>query len=189
ITGAFILFEDTISVGDAVKVNGNSGTVEAMSIRAIRLRDSTGSMHTIPFSAVASVINMSREFAFANVEVGIGYREDADAVMTVLKELGAELKADPDFAPLIVDAMEIFGLERFEASAFIITGRFKTLPQKQGAVLREFNRRMKKRFDELGIEMPFPQTTLWFGEDRHGKAPPARVAVQEEISAMPRVAN
>lgn len=189
ITGAFILFEDTMAVGDAVKLNGNAGTVEAMSIRAIRLRDGTGSMHTIPFSAVTSVINMSREFAFANMEIGVGYREDADAVMAVLKDLGAELTADSDFAAVIVEPMEIFGIERFEASAIIITGRFKTLPQKQGGVLREFNRRMKKRFDELGIEMPYPQTTLWFGEDRHGKAPPARVALQEEISAMPKLAN
>jgi small-conductance mechanosensitive channel len=189
ITGAFILFEDTMAVGDAVKLNGQAGTVETMSIRAIRLRDGSGAMHTIPFSAVTSVVNMSREFAFANLEIAIGHREDADGVMAVLKDLGAELKADAEFGPLIVDAMEVFGLERFEAAGFVITGRFKTLPQRNGGVQREFNRRMKKRFDELGIEMPRPQTTLWFGEGRDGKAVAARVAVQEEISALPRVAN
>ncbi|MBC7908068.1 MAG: mechanosensitive ion channel [Rhodospirillaceae bacterium] len=170
ITGAFILFEDTISVGDSVKVNGNAGTVEAMSIRAIRLRDGTGSMHTIPFSSVTSVVNMSREYAFANIEVAVDYGEDADGVMAVLKDLGAELKADPVVGPLIVDPLEIFGLERFEAQAFVIAGRFKTLPQKQGCVLREFNRRMKMRFDELGIERPSGHTTLVLGEDGQGKS-------------------
>lgn len=170
ITGAFILFEDTISVGDSVKVNGNAGTVEAMSIRAIRLRDSTGSMHTIPFSSVASVVNMSREYAFANIEVSVDNREDSDAVVAVLKDLGAELKADPEVGPLIVDPLEVFGLERFEAQSFVITGRFKTLPTRQGGVLREFNRRLKKRFDELGIQMPLAHTTLVLGEAAQDKA-------------------
>jgi small conductance mechanosensitive channel len=189
ITGAFILFEDTMAVGDSVKLNGTSGTVEAMSIRAIRLRDGTGALHSIPFSSVSSVVNMSRDHAFANLEVGVGYGEDVDRVMAVMREVGETLRADADIGPLIVDAMDVWGLERFEASAIVVTGRFKTLPGKNGAVAREFNRRLKLRFDQEGIEMPFPQTTLWFGEDKTGKAPPARVAVQEEITAMPKVAN
>lgn len=189
ITGAFILFEDTIAVGDGVKVNGTAGTVEAISIRAIRLRDGGGAVHTIPFSSVSSVVNMSRDHSFANLEIGVGYGEDADRVMEVMREVGAELRADPAFAPLIADAIEVHGLERFDASAVIITGRFKTLPQKNGTVAREFNRRLKQRFDAVGIEMPFPQTTVWFGADRTGTAPPLRVAVQEEITALPKVAN
>jgi small-conductance mechanosensitive channel len=160
ITGAFILFEDTMAVGDAVKINGNGGTVETMSIRAIRLRDGSGSIHTIPFSAVTSIINMSREYGFANFEVSVDHAEDSDRVMAVLKELGAELKADPEAGAAIVDPIEVFGLERFEAAGFVITGRFKTLPQRQGGVLREFNRRTKKRFDELGIHRPSQHTTL-----------------------------
>lgn len=189
ITGAFMLFEDTMAVGDTVKVNGTAGTVETMSIRAIRLRDGAGAMHTIPFSSVTSVVNSSRDHAFANWEIGIGYGEDPDQVMAVMRAVGDELRADAVFGPLIVDAMDVWGLERFDASAMVITGRFKTVPGKNGSVAREFNRRLKKRFDELGIEMPFPQTTLWFGQDKTGQAPPARVAVQEEITAMPKVAN
>lgn len=189
ITGAFILFEDTMAVGDTVKINGNSGTVEAMSIRAIRLRDGGGAMHTIPFSSVSSVVNMSRDHAFANLEVGIGYGEDVDRVMEVMRAVGDDLHGDSAIGPLIADTMEVWGLERFEASAMIVTGRFKTLPGKNGAVTREFNRRLKKRFDELGVEMPFPQSTVWFGEDKTGKASSLRVAVQEEISAMPKLAN
>ncbi len=189
ITGAFMLFEDTMAVGDSVKVNGVSGTVEAMSIRAIRLRDGAGAMHTIPFSSVSSVVNMSRDHAFANLEVGVGYGEDVDRVMEIMREVGEGQRADPVAGAHIVDALEVWGLDRFDASAVVITGRFKTLPGKNGAVAREFNRRLKKRFDELGVEMPFPQTTVWFGEDKAGKAAPLRVALQEEITALPKVAN
>jgi small conductance mechanosensitive channel len=189
ITGAFNLFEDTMAVGDVVKLDSHAGVVEAMSIRAIRLRDATGALHTIPFSSISSVVNMSRDHAFANFEVGVGYGEDTDQVVEVIKAVGADLRADADVGPLIVDGVEVFGVERLDASAVVLTGRFKTLPQKNGAVLRAFNRRLKKRFDEVGIELPFHQTTLWFGQDKSGKAAPARVAVQEEISAMPRVAN
>ncbi|MGE5475400.1 MAG: mechanosensitive ion channel domain-containing protein [Bacteroidales bacterium] len=189
ITGAFILFEDTMAVGDVVKLDAHAGVVEAMSIRTIRLRDSNGAVHTIPFSSVGSVVNMSKEFAFAVFDVGIAYNEDVDRVMEVLRELGGELQADAEFAPLVAEPLEVLGLERFDASSVVVRARFKTMPLKQWAVGREFNRRIKRRFDELGIEFPFPQTTLWFGEDKTGKAPPARVALQEEISAMPTVAN
>lgn len=179
ITGAFILFEDTMAVGDVVSLAGHSGVVEAMSIRAIRLRDFSGAVHTIPFSGVSDVVNMTKDFSYAVFEVGVAYREDTDAVTAVLTDLGAELQADAEYGPLILEPLEIVGLDRFDASAVVIKARFKTEPIKQWAVMREFNRRMKKRFDELGIEIPFPQTTLWFGEDKAGKAPPLRLQPRE----------
>ena len=174
ITGAFILFEDTMAVGDAVKINGNAGTVEAMSIRAIRLRDSAGSIHTIPFSAVSSIINNSREFGFANFEVAVDYAEDSDRVVALLKELGAELKGDAQAGTAIVDPIEVFGIDRFEAGGFVITGRFKTLPQRQSGVLREFNRRVKKCFDDQGIRRPSQHTTLVL--EQSDVAAPVRLA-------------
>lgn len=160
-----------------------------MSIRAIRLRDGNGNLHTLPFSAVSTIVNMSRDFGFAVFEIGVAYREDPDEVMAALKVLGAEMQADAEFAQHIVEPLEVWGLDRFDASAIVIKARFKTVPTKQWMVTREFNRRIKKRFDELGIEFPFPQTTLWFGEDKAGKSAPLRVAVQEEITALPKVAN
>ncbi|MEW5728271.1 MAG: mechanosensitive ion channel domain-containing protein, partial [Pseudomonadota bacterium] len=178
ITGAFILFEDTISVGDVVRLDAHAGVVEAMSIRAIRLRDLNGNVHTIPFSAVGTIVNMTKEFSYAVIDVGVAYREDTDAVTEVLKGLDEELRADAEFGPLIVEPMEVLGVDRFDASAVVIRVRFKTQPIKQWSVMREFNRRMKKRFDELGIEIPFPQTTVWFGEDRKGAAPPMRLRIE-----------
>lgn len=175
ITGAFILFEDTMAVGDVVSLGGHSGVVEAMSIRTIRLRDFSGAVHTIPFSSVSDVVNMTKDFSCAVFEVGVAYREDTDAVTETLAQLGSELQADAVYGPLILEPLEIAGLDRLDASSVVIKARFKTLPAKQWSVMREFNRRMKQRFDQLGIEIPFPQTTLWFGQDKTGTAPPARV--------------
>lgn len=175
ITGAFILFEDTIAVGDSVKIGEHTGTVEGMTIRTMRLRDLNGQVHTLPFSNVATVTNMSRDFGFHVFDIGVSYREDIDEVMGVMKQLGEEMAQDPDIGRNLIGEMEVFGIDKFADSAVVIRGRFKTLPGKQWMVGREFNRRVKRRFDELGISIPFPTTTLFFGEDRDGKAPPVHV--------------
>jgi small conductance mechanosensitive channel len=184
ITGAFILFEDAIAVGDVVKVSGQAGLVEALSIRSIRLRDLSGSVHTIPFSSVDTVTNMTKEFSYYVFEVGVAYREDTDQVTGVLNEIGAGMQADADYGPFIIEPLEVLGVDKFADSAVVIKARFKTAPIKQWFVGREFNRRMKKRFDELGIEIPFPHTTVYFGEDRDGTAPPARIV--SESAGPPR---
>jgi|AGTN01.2.fsa_nt_gi Small-conductance mechanosensitive channel len=184
ITGIFVLFEDSVSVGDVVQLGAHSGFVEAMTIRSIRLRDFNGSVHTIPFSSVDDVINMTKDFSFAVLDVRVGYREDPDYVMSVLKDLGAEMQADAEFGPLILEPLELVGVDRLEPSAVIVKIRLKTLPIKQWMVMREFNRRLKKRFDELGIEIPFPQSAVWFA-----KAPPARAVAQEEIGTVPQMGN
>lgn len=161
ITGLFILIEDTISVGDIVDVgNGHSGVVEALSIRSIRLRDLTGTVHSVPFSQVASVMNLTKDFSFYVFDIAITYDEDPDRVITVVKELGAEFQQDPNFARLILEPIEILGVDRIVDSAVIIKARFMTRPTQQWAVGREFNRRLKKRFAEVGIEIPLPQRTL-----------------------------
>lgn len=175
ITGAFILFENTIAVGDTVKIGDHTGAVEGMTIRTMRLRDGDGQVHTLPFSNVASVINLSRDFGFHVFSLGVSYREDIDSVIAVIKELGEEMHNDAEIGAHIIDPIEVFGIDKFADSAVVIGGRFKTLPGKQWAVGREFNRRVKKRFDELGIALPYPSSTLYFGEDREGKAPPIHV--------------
>ncbi len=164
ITGAFILFEDTIAVGDAVKLGEHAGTVEAISIRAIRLRDGNGALHTVPFSAVTTVINSSRGFNYAVFDIGVGYGEDIDRVAAVLAELGGELRADAHWGAMMVEAIEVPGIERFDPSAVVMRARIKTTPGDRQALTCEFNRRLKQRFDALGIEMPLPQTRVWIGD-------------------------
>jgi small conductance mechanosensitive channel len=177
ITGLFMLFEDTIQVGDVVMVGSHGGLVESMSIRTVRLRDLSGNVHTVPFSQVTTVMNMTRDFSYYLFDIGVAYREDVDQVIQVVTDLGAEMQADPDFGPVILEPIEILGVDAFADSAVIIKARIKTKPIKQWMVGREFNRRMKKRFDELGIEIPFPHMTLYFGQDKQGKAPPGHLQV------------
>lgn len=176
ITGIFILIEDTISVGDVVRLDSShSGVVEGMSIRALKLRDVAGNLHSVPFSSVGSVTNMSKEFAFAVFDVGVGYGEDVDQVSEVLRQIGAEMQADATWADKILEPLDVQGLDRFDASAVVIRARFKTRALQQWSVMREFNRRMKKRFDADGIEIPFPQTTVWFGDSGEGRTAPLQV--------------
>ncbi|MGK9169437.1 mechanosensitive ion channel [Inquilinus limosus] len=156
ITGLFILFEDTISIGDVVQIGSDSGVVEGITIRTIRLRDQTGAVHTLPFSSVTSIVNMTKDFSFAVFRVGVAYNQDVDHVIEVLRDLGREMQLDPEWAPNILAPIEIMGLDSFGDSAVTILARIKTPPIKQWGVMREFNRRMKRRFDELGIDIPFP---------------------------------
>lgn len=182
ITGVFILLEDSISAGDVIDVAGHSGVVEAVTIRTIRLRDVSGTIHTVPFSDVSSIKNMTRDYSFAFMEIGVAYREDIDAIIPIIEELGADLRADPEFAGKILEDIQVQGLDRFDDSAVIVRARIKTKPLQQWGVRRAFNLRMKRRFDELGIEIPFPHQTIYFGEDREGNAPAAPVRMISEPS-------
>lgn len=161
ITGLFILFEDTIAVGDVIDVGGgHSGVVEAISIRTIRLRDVRGAVHTVPFSEVQTVLNMTKDFGFAVIDASVDYGQDIDTVAEVMRRIGAELQADPLYQGSILEPIDILGLDQFGQSAIVIRGRIKTRPGKQWAVARAYNKLMKQRFDELGIEIPFPQRTV-----------------------------
>lgn len=181
ITGIFILIEDQIAVGDVIDLGGKSGVVEAVSIRTVRLRDVSGTVHTIPFSGISTVSNMTKDFSFAVLEVGIAYRESVDDVIQVLRDLGSDLQSDPEYGDKILEPLEVLGVDSFADSAVIIKARIKTVPTKQWWVGREYKRRMKNRFDELDIEIPFPHQTIYFGIDKKGTAAPARLAIQPDL--------
>jgi moderate conductance mechanosensitive channel len=175
ITGAFVLLEDQIAVGDVVSVGGYAGAVEGMSIRTLRLRDFSGHVHTIPFGEVTQVTNMTKHFSFFVFDLGVAYRENVELVIASIRAVGAELRQDPEHASSILEDIEVAGLDKFADSAVIIKGRIKVRAGKQWGVGRAFNQLIKKRFDEQGIEIPFPHTTLYFGADRNGAAPPAHI--------------
>ena len=166
ITGLFILIEDTIAVGDYVTVGGHSGLVEDMSIRTIKLRDVSGTVHTVPFGDVTTVENFTKDFSYAVLDIGVGYGEDTDVVSAVLGEIGEEILADEVYGKRIIAPMEIMGVHELGDSAVVIRARVKTKPMFQWGVRREFYRRIKKRFDVLGIEIPFPHQTVYFGQEK-----------------------
>ena len=177
ITGLFNLIEDTFAVGDVVDLGGKAGVVEAVTIRTVRLRDAGGNVHTIPFSAIAGVTNMSKDFSFAVFDIAVAYSESVDEVMRVIKEIAEDLGRDRAYRRTIREPLEMLGVDRLADSAVIIKCRLKVRPASQWAIGREFNRRLKNRFDELGIEFPFPQQTIHFGEDPRGAAPPAHLVL------------
>jgi small conductance mechanosensitive channel len=182
ITGVFLLFEDAMAVGDVVQVGGLSGVVEQMSIRSIKLRALDGSLHIIPFSAVTTVTNMTRDFAFAVLDVSVAYGEDTDKVTEVLRIVAAEMREDAKWRPAIRDDLDILGVERLADSGVVIRVRVKTEPSQRWSVGREMNRRIKRRFDELGIEIPYPHQKLIMErqEDRHPALPPPAPAATTE---------
>jgi small-conductance mechanosensitive channel len=156
ITGAFFMFEGTINIGDVVDIGGKSGLVEGMTIRSMRLRDLNGSLHTVNFGSVAMVTNMTREFAYYVLDTKVSYQYDPDDVMDVLRETDEELRAEPAFKYYILQPIEIFGLESFADTSFIVRARIKTRPIKQWDVGREFNRRLKHNLERRGIVQAVP---------------------------------
>jgi moderate conductance mechanosensitive channel len=183
LTGFTIIFEDLIQVGDVVRVGGHIGAVEAITIRKIQLRDLAGIVYTVPFSEITTVENWTKNFSYYVMDIGIAYRESPDEVIGYLKEIGESMRNDEVFGKLILEPLEILGVDRFADSAVIIKARIKTLPVKQWQVGREFNRRMKYKFDEKKVEIPFPHRTLYFGEDKAGDAAPLRALLRRESQA------
>ena len=172
LSGFFILLEDQVRVGDVVQIADKSGVVEKVTLRMVILRDISYNVHYIPSGEITVVTNMTKEYSGYLYDVGVAYREDVDQVIEVMKEIDEELRNDPEYGEDILEPLEVFGLNNFADSSVIVRARTKTKPIKQWGVGREFNRRLKKRFDELNIEIPFPHMTIYPGSDKQGKCPP-----------------
>ena len=164
IGGVFLTIENQVRVGDVAKINGTGGLVEAINLRTIVLRDLEGIVHVFPNGSIDTLANLSKDFSYYVVDLGVAYKEDPDRVMAVLRDVGSELAADPRFGASILEPLEILGVDAFEESQVAIKVRFKTRPLKQWEVGRELRRRIKKTFDAQGIEFPFPHRSLYFGE-------------------------
>lgn len=170
ISGLFILIENQFGVGDVVRIEGVSGAVERMTLRVVVLRDTHGVVHIVPNGEIKKVSNLTRTWARVVLDVGVAYKEDVDRVIAVMRDVGRELWDDEEWRPLLVDPVEVPGVERFDDSAVTIRLTAKTLPLKQWDVARELRRRLKRRFDAEGIEIPYPhQKLVWEG----GAPPPA----------------
>ena len=163
INGIFILFEGQYRINDVIKVGDLAGVVENVNLRVTVLRDMEGRVIYIPKGKMKAVINMTKEWSRAVLNIGVAYKENIDRVMEVLKELGRELRQDPVFSKLILEDLQMLGVEELGESQVTLKCFFKTVPIKQWDVAREFRRRVKNRFDELGIEIPFPHRTLYWG--------------------------
>jgi small-conductance mechanosensitive channel len=160
ITGLFLLLENTVQVGDTVSVSGLTGVVENVSIRTIRLRAGDGAVHIVPFSAVATITNASRGAGNASVSVNVAYKEDTDRAGRILKEIVDEMRRETEFRPLIRGDLELWGVDKVDGAMVSIVGQIRCTEAGRWPVQREFNRRMKQRFQQHGIEVASAAQTI-----------------------------
>lgn len=171
-SGFFLLLEDQVRHGDVIEAGGKSGLVEEVTLRYVRLRGYDGNVHFVPNGQIDTVTNMTRGFSYAVIDVSVAYRENLDEVFSVIREIADEFRTDKNFKDIVMENLELAGVEEWEDSAVIIRMRIKVAPIQQWTVRRELLRRLKLAFDTRGIEIPFPHLTVYAGQKKDGAAPP-----------------
>lgn len=169
-TGFMVLMEDQYSINDVVKINGISGSVQQITLRMTVLRDIEGIVHFVPHGTITTVSNLTHGWSRAYFEIGVAYKENVDKVMRILMELAMQMRRDLMYGPLIAEDPEMLGVDQFTDSAVTIKFFIKTKPLKQWTIKRELLRRIKNRFDEMGIEIPFPHRTVFHRYEKDGEA-------------------
>lgn len=160
ISGFFILLENQFRVHDVVGIAGVSGTVEAINLRTTILRDAEGRVHVIPNGSISVVTNFTREWSVAVLDVRAPYGEGTDRALEAMRRVGDGLERDPAWARKLLGKFEYPGIETFGESAVVLRMTVRTLPQERWNVARELRVRVKRAFDESGIEIPLPHLTL-----------------------------
>ncbi len=158
--GLFLLLENQIRVNDAAVINGTGGLVEEINLRTTVLRGENGAVHIFPNGSIQTLSNLTRDYSYYVFEVSVDYKDDTDQVVSELQAIAEGLASEDAYREAVLAPLEIMGVDKLADSAVIVKARFKTLPGKQYPVGREMNRRIKKRFAEAGIEIPFPTRTV-----------------------------
>jgi small-conductance mechanosensitive channel len=156
LNGILLLAENQIRVNDVAIINNKGGLVEEINLRTTVLRDEDGAVHIFPNGSIQSISNLTREYSYYLFNVFISYNDDTDQVVAVMKEIGDQLMQEEPYHSAILQPLEVMGVDQLAKDCVVIKARFKTLPIKQWLVGREMNRRIKKRFQESDIQMPFP---------------------------------
>ncbi len=179
LNGMFLLIENQIRINDAAVIDGTSGLVEEINLRTTVLRSEDGAVHVIPNGSIQKLSNLTRDFSYAVFNVTVDYGQDLDKVMKVVNELGVELRSEEPWSQTVLDPLEMLGVDRLADSGAVIKFRLRTLPMQQWTIAREMNRRLKRRFEETGIEMAFPSQTLYL-------APEAPADLREQLRSAVR---
>ena len=180
ISGFFLILENQVRVGDVAIINGTGGLVEAITFRTVVLRDLSAVVHVFPNGSINTLSNMTKGWSAYVIDVGVAYKEDTDRVVQVMCQVDEEMRQDPQFEPKMLGPIEIFGVDNFGESEVTIKARLRTHPIQQWGVGREYRRRLKKAFDAVGIEIPFPHRTLYMGE----ASLPFQLAVKDSAAEL-----
>lgn len=175
LAGFFVLLDNQIRTDDIVAINGTTGVVEKIELRTIRLRDHSGVVHIFQHGKVNTLSNMTKEWSALVFEIGVAYKEDVDTVIAIMKSVGEDLEKDSRFSGNILEPISILGVEQLANSSIQLKVRIKTQTGEQWQTRREYMRRLKYAFDKNGIEIPFPHTTLYWGE----KSKPMNISLQK----------
>ena len=179
--GVFIMMEDQFRVGDVAQLAGVVGIIEDINLRRTTLRDFHMNQHIIPNGEIGIASNFTKEKSRVNLDIEVAYKEDLDEVMVIIDRVGAEISADPEWAPKITDPLKAVRVQEFGASGIAIKVMGETVPMEQWAVAGEFRRRIKRVFDAEGIEIPFPHMTVYWGP---GENPGYRRPVPQKTAAQ-----
>jgi small conductance mechanosensitive channel len=182
ISGTFILLDNQYGRGDVVSVGGTTGVVEDVGLRRTVLRDLDGVVHFVPNGTITVASNFTQEYSRVNMNISVSYAEDLDRVMRVIDEVGRELAADVDWKDVIITPPASLRIDSFGESGVEIKILGDVQPIRQWEVMGELRRRLKKRFDEEGIEIPFPHRVMVHEAKSAGLPADVRLAQAEERS-------
>ena len=181
VSGFFLILENQIRVGDVAIINGTGGLVEAITFRTVVLRDNAAVVHVFPNGSINTLSNMTKGWSAYIIDFRSGLQKDTDRVVEVMRRVGEEMRAEPQYTGAMLEPIEVFGVDDFADSAVTIKARLKTVPLQQWTIGREYRRRLKKALDAERIEIPFPHQTLYMGE----ASPAFRIAVEPQNNGAP----
>ena len=182
LSGMFLLVENQIRINDVAVINGTSGLVEEINLRTTVLRGENGAVHVFPNGAITQLSNLTRDFSYAVLNVTVEYAQDLDRVMKVVGDVAAELRGEEPWSGIILDPLEMFGVDALADSGPVIKFRLRTAPMKQWSVAREMNRRLKRTFEETDIHLAFPTQTVHVALDAGGLRDELRAVVREVLA-------
>ena len=189
VNGMFILLEDQYNVGDVVDVAGIVGQVEEVNLRRTVLRDLEGILHTVPNGEIKTSSNRTRDWARVKLDMPVAYGEDLDNVFAVINKVGKELAEDEYFKTLIKTPPQALRVQDFGDSGIEIRILGDVRPQKQWEVTGELRKRLKRAFDEEGIEIPWPHVKLYFGESQADNAVICKACARPNIAGSSFCSN
>ena len=165
LTGLSIILTGQLRIGDYVTVNNSTGTVEKVTLTMVVIRAYNGDVHYLRNGQIDTVVNQTKHYSYPLFRIGVAYKTNINKVLEVLKDLGKQIKNDAEFSRFILSDIEVCGLDSFKDSSLEILARIKTTPQEQWKVKRKFNQMIKERFEQEGIEIPFPQVVVTNAEE------------------------
>ena len=182
LAGFFIVIEDQYAVGDVIKVANIAGGVEGINLRRTLLRDLDGVLHIIPNGEIRIASNLTKMWSRAHLNISVAYKEDLDRVMSVIRKMWEEMADDPDWGPFLISKTPwLLRVDEFGDSGITIKVVGETKPGKHWETMGEMRRRIKKVFDEEGIEIPWPHVKLYMGDTEAGKGSTCKACSQANL--------